>query len=253
MLATTVMQPFLVSSDTNFVYHPSTYSNSLEGSCFLAKWLILHKKQLLADLCGLLQSYSSSLMSSKHSSHCLHFLARFYIGHDWTQLVLPEALLICCFCSSIIPTYCVLTLTFHKGCAMSQSSDTADTNADEDVDVMLESICFSCPPTIVDEQCKVNVIVGVLIWKTMKSCVAHLWLTSYSGPMCKCLALIWNEIMSFSSSDFWNTEEFNMHIFWVFWNQENSLHSCNFSHQIFSNVRNPDTPALTFQNWLSRT
>ena len=46
---------------------------------------------------------------------------------------------------------------------MSQSSDTTDAGADEDVDVLLESICFSCPPTIVDEQCKVNVIVGPLI------------------------------------------------------------------------------------------
>ncbi len=48
--------------------------------------------------------------------------------------------------------------------------------------------------------------------------------------MCKWLALIWNAIMSFSSSDFWNTEEFHMHIFCVFWNQENCLHSCYLSH-----------------------
>ena len=48
---------------------------------------------------------------------------------------------------------------------MSQSADTtdADADADEDVDVVLESLCISCPPTIVDEQCKVNVIMGVLI------------------------------------------------------------------------------------------
>ncbi len=46
---------------------------------------------------------------------------------------------------------------------MSQSADTADADADEDEDVVLESICFLCPPTIVDEECKVNVIVGVLI------------------------------------------------------------------------------------------
>ncbi len=46
---------------------------------------------------------------------------------------------------------------------MFQSADTADADADEDVDVVLESICISCSPTIVDEQCKVNVIVGVLI------------------------------------------------------------------------------------------
>ncbi len=72
--------------------------------------------------------------------------------------------LVCCFCSSIIPTYCVSTLTFRKGGAISQSADTADADADEDVDVVLESLCFSCLPTIVDEQCKVNVIVGVLIW-----------------------------------------------------------------------------------------
>ncbi len=44
---------------------------------------------------------------------------------------------------------------------MSQSADTADADADENVDVVLESNCFSCPPTIVDEQSKVNVIVGV--------------------------------------------------------------------------------------------
>ncbi len=61
---------------------------------------------------------------------------------------------------------------------MSQSADTADADADagEDVDVMLDSLCFSCPPTIVDEQCKVNLIVGVLILKKMKSCLAYLWL-----------------------------------------------------------------------------
>ena len=46
---------------------------------------------------------------------------------------------------------------------MSQSADTNDADADEDIDVVLESIRFSCHPTIVDEQCKVNVIVGELI------------------------------------------------------------------------------------------
>ncbi len=72
--------------------------------------------------------------------------------------------LICYFCSSVIPTYCVSTLTFFKDGAMLQTADTADADADKDVDVVLESICFSCAPTIVDEkQCKVNVIVGVLI------------------------------------------------------------------------------------------
>ena len=62
---------------------------------------------------------------------------------------------------------------------MSQSADTADANADADehVDVVLDSLCFSCPPTIVIEQCKLNLIVGVLILKKMRSCVAYLWLT----------------------------------------------------------------------------
>ncbi len=46
---------------------------------------------------------------------------------------------------------------------MSQSADTADADADEDVAVVLESRYFSYPPTSVDEQCKVNVIVGVLV------------------------------------------------------------------------------------------
>jgi hypothetical protein len=62
---------------------------------------------------------------------------------------------------------------------MSQSADTADADADanEDVDVVLDSLRFSCPPTIVIEQSKLNLIVGVLILKKMKSCVAYLWLT----------------------------------------------------------------------------
>jgi hypothetical protein len=53
---------------------------------------------------------------------------------------------------------------------MSQSADTADANADadEDVDVVLDSIGFSCPPTIVIEQCKLNLIVGVLILKKIE-------------------------------------------------------------------------------------
>jgi hypothetical protein len=46
---------------------------------------------------------------------------------------------------------------------MSQSADTNYADPDEDVTFVLESICFSCLPTFVDEQCKVNVIVGVLI------------------------------------------------------------------------------------------
>ncbi len=46
---------------------------------------------------------------------------------------------------------------------MSQSLDTADADADEDMALVLESLCFLCPPPIVDEKCKVNVIVGVLI------------------------------------------------------------------------------------------
>ncbi len=48
---------------------------------------------------------------------------------------------------------------------MSQSADTADANADADgdVDVVLDSLCFSCPPTTVIEQYKLNLIVGVLI------------------------------------------------------------------------------------------
>jgi hypothetical protein len=60
---------------------------------------------------------------------------------------------------------------------MSQSADTdANADADEDVDVVLDSLCFSCPPTIVIEQCKLNLIVGVLNLKKMRSCVAYLWL-----------------------------------------------------------------------------
>ncbi len=62
---------------------------------------------------------------------------------------------------------------------MSQSADTADANADadKDLDVVLDSLCFACPPTIVIEQCRLNLIVGVLFLEKMRSCVAYLWLT----------------------------------------------------------------------------
>jgi hypothetical protein len=62
---------------------------------------------------------------------------------------------------------------------MSQSAHTADANADADevVDFVLDSLYFSCPPTIVIEQCELNLIVGVLILKKMRSCDVYLWLT----------------------------------------------------------------------------
>ncbi len=74
---------------------------------------------------------------------------------------------------------------------MSQSADTADADTDEDVDVVLDSLCISCPPTIVDEQFKVNLIVGVLILKKMKSCVAYPWLTQpfWTNVQMACLDL----------------------------------------------------------------
>ncbi len=74
---------------------------------------------------------------------------------------------------------------------MSQSADTADADADKDIDVVLDSLCFSCPPTIVDEQCKVSLIVGVLILKKMKSCVAYPWLTQsfWTNVQMACLDL----------------------------------------------------------------
>jgi hypothetical protein len=65
---------------------------------------------------------------------------------------------------------------------MSQSADTADVDADadEDVDVVLDSLFSSCPPTIVDEQCKVNLIVGVLILKNEELCSLSLVDTAIS-------------------------------------------------------------------------
>ncbi len=156
---------FSVSSDTNFFYHPSIYPNSLVASCFPTKWLPTHKQQLFADLSGLLGSNSPSSILVKHSPPCLHLLATFYIGCNLTQPVFPESFYYFGFCSSITPIYCVSMLTFHKGTTHSQSADTADVNSDDNVAVVLESFCSSCPPTIVDEQSKVKVIVKVTIWQ----------------------------------------------------------------------------------------
>ncbi len=81
---------FFVSSDTSFFYHPSIYSNSLVASCFLAKWLLLHKQQLFADLSGLLGSNSPYSILLIHFPPWLHMMARFYIGCNCTQPVLSE-------------------------------------------------------------------------------------------------------------------------------------------------------------------
>ncbi len=127
--------------------------------------------------------------------------------------------IICCFCSAIIPTYCVSTLTFWKRWC------------NEPIcrhswcwcwcwcwwrcRCGVDSLCFSCPPTIVDEQCKVNLIVGVLNLINEELCSLSLVDTVISDQCAN--GLPWFEMITchFFSSDFWYTEEFNMHIFWV--------------------------------------
>ncbi len=168
----------------------------------------------------------------------------------WTQLNSASSswsYLICCFCFSIIPTYCESTLTYCKGGAMAQSADTADANADEDVDNVLESLCFSWPPPIVDEQCKVNVIVGVLIWKNEELCSLFLVDIAISDQCAHGLTQFKMKTCHFSSSDFWNTEDFNVHISWVILNQDNCLHYCNFSRvKYFWMSENLILPPLLF-------
>ncbi len=98
-----VVQPFLVLSDTNFFYHPSTYSNSLEA----------------------LVSRQNGFSYINISSNCL-LIYVVYWGHThllwWPQNIPYPACtcwersisdtielsqfflcLICCFCSSFIP------------------------------------------------------------------------------------------------------------------------------------------------------
>ncbi len=74
---------------------------------------------------------------------------------------------------------------------MSQSADTADADADEDVDVVLESLWFSCPPTIVYEQCKNQCDSECADLKKIKSCVAYLWLAQpfWTNVQMACLNL----------------------------------------------------------------
>jgi hypothetical protein len=101
---------------------------------------------------------------------------------------------------------------------MSQCADTADADADKDVAVVLELLCFSCPPTIVDEHCKVNVIVGVLIWKKTEE-------------MCS-LSLVDTVILDANGfqQQLLKYRGIQYAYFLGVWKQENCLHSCNFSH-----------------------
>jgi hypothetical protein len=86
---------------------------------------------------------------------------------------------------------------------MSQSADTADANADKVVAVLVESLCFSCPPTIVDEQCKVNVIVGMLMGRTNEElCSLSLIDTVILDQYANGLPQFEMKMCHFSSSDF---------------------------------------------------
>ncbi len=155
---------FSVSSDTTFFCHPSIYSNFLEASCFLAKWLPVHGQQQFADFSGPLGSNSPSSIFVKYSPPPLVFAGNILY---WTQLNSASCswrCLIFCCCSSITPIYCVSTLIFCKGGVHSQSADTADADVDDNIAIVLESFGFSCPPAIVDEQCKVIVVCCLRNW-----------------------------------------------------------------------------------------
>jgi hypothetical protein len=88
-------------------------------------------------------------------------LERFYIGCNCTQpffLKVFNFLILCLNHPNILGVNTYILQRRHTF----QSADTADANANEDMAVVLESFHFSCPPTIVDEQCKVKVIVKVI-------------------------------------------------------------------------------------------
>ncbi len=66
--------------------------------------------------------------------------------------------------------------------------------------------------------------------------------------MCKWLALIWNEIMSFFQQQLLKYWGIWYAYFFVFWNQENHLHSCNVSHvKYFQMLPIQILPPLLFQ------
>ncbi len=100
-----VMQPFLVSSDTNFFYHPSTYSNSLDSSPACICWQ-----------CSI--SYTVELSQFFLKLFNLLFL---FLNYPNILCIKPAIL---------------------QGGAMSQSADIADANIDEDVDRCLNHFVF---------------------------------------------------------------------------------------------------------------
>ncbi len=191
-----VMQPFWVSSHTNLFYRPSTYSNSFKASCFLAKWLLVHKKQLLADLCGLLGSYLPSLMTLKHSFPCLHLLAVFYIGCNWTQPV-PEAVYflflflnhpnILCINPDILQRWCnVPVWCRHNWCRSWWRCHCC-------VGITLFFISSHHCWWTMQSQCDS----GYVDLKKMKSCEAYLWLTQsfQTNVQMACLNFKWNRVI----------------------------------------------------------
>ncbi len=188
-----VMQPILVSYNTNFFYHPSTYSNSLEASCFLAKWLLLHKKQLLADLCGLLGSYSPSLMTLKYSSPCLHLLAMDMI--ELSQLFLKLFNLLFLFCNypniscinpDILQRWCNVLVCRHSWCWCWWRRGYC---VGITLFFMSSHHCWWTMQIQRDSGC--------VDLKKMKSCVTCLWLTQsfWTNVQMACLNLKWKSVI----------------------------------------------------------
>ncbi len=110
--------------------------------------------------------------------------------------------LICCFCSSFIPTvnrlcinpdilqrWCNEPVCRHSWCqcwCWWRCRCCVGFN----LFFMSSHHCYWTMQTQSDSGC-------VDLEKNMRSCVAYLWLPQPFGPMCKWLALIWNDNMSF--------------------------------------------------------
>ncbi len=192
-------------------YHLSTYFISLEASCFLAKRLLLHKKQLLADLCGWLGSFSPSLVTQNIlPPACICWQHSILDTLELSQFILKLLNLlflflnypnIFCINPDILQRWCNEAVCRHSWCwcwwrcrscvgftlffmsshhcwwTMQSQSDSGCVDFEKN-----KELCSLSLDTVILDQCAND-----LPWFEMITC-------------------------HFSSSNFWYTEEFNMHI-----------------------------------------
>ncbi len=202
---------FLFSSDTNFFHHPSIYSDALVAFYLPAKWLLVHKKQLLADLPGPLGSALTFFNDCTTFFPLLAFAGNVLYPMWLNSTIFPEGVIflflflnhpnIWCINADIWQWWCTFPVCRHTWCWWRCSY----------VKIVLSFMpSHHCWWTMQDDCQCVNSTKNEEIHSLLG--LAQSILTNVQMAF---LNSKWN-IVIVPAMTFWNTKDFYMHIFLVF-------------------------------------